>query len=55
MLFQGNLRKIFQQIGVNLEKNCNFGLIWAVSGPRGSPTLHIYMYIFFFSAGNFKV
>ena len=21
MLFQGNLRKIFQQIGVNLEKN----------------------------------
>ena len=44
MLFQGNLRKISQQIGVNLEKNCNFGLIWAVSGPRGSPALHNFFF-----------
>ena len=28
-----------QQIGVNLEKNCNFGPIWALFGPPGTLAL----------------
>ena len=37
ILFRGNLRKMSQQICVKSWQNCNFGLIWAVSGPPGSP------------------
>ena len=40
---------MFQQIGVNLDKNA-ISIIGAVSGPPGSPALQKN----FFFAGNFK-